>query len=286
MTEVRTPTSTQGLPPLTFRERIVPFRAMAFLRRDWASARSYRLAFVLDMARSAFMLILFFQVGRLVDRGPATEDIQGDYFSFVVIGVAVLQIVQSALGSFAIKLRDEQTTGTLEALLATPTAPWRVILGSALYDLVRALVMALLLVVLGTAMGLQLSVTPPSVVVALVALLGLLGVAASLGVLVAAFTVVFKRGMALAWAITSGLSLVGGVFYPVDLLPAPIAWAARWLPFTRGVHALREALLEGRTPLADVALVVVTALALVLVSVTIFRAAVDRARTLGTLGQY
>jgi len=265
---------------------LAPYRAAAFLRRDWANARSYRLAFVLELLRSLFLLVLMFQVGRLVDRGPPDPALGDGYFSYALVGVAVLQVVQTALQSFAQKLRDEQTTGTLEALLATPMSPSRVILASALYDVLAALALAAVVVVLGFVMGVRLAVTPLSLVVAAVVVVGLLVLAAALGVAVAAFTVVFKRGMAVAWAVTSALSLLGGIFYPVDLLPGPLRWAARALPFTWGLDALRAALLEAEARIGTAFAVTASAVALLAVALWLFRLAVDRARTLGSLAQY
>jgi hypothetical protein len=46
-----------------------------------------------------------------------------NYFTFAVLGLVVLRLGQSATVSPATRLRAEQTTGTLEAMLASPVAP-------------------------------------------------------------------------------------------------------------------------------------------------------------------
>ncbi len=187
--------------------------AGAFLRRDFAVARTYRASFVLQGFASAFVLVLLFQVGRLVDRAPtaATADLSHGYFSFAVVGTAILGLVQTALHSFAVKLGQEQATGTMEALLATPASPSAVILGSALYELAQALLLAVVVLTVGSFVGVHVVLAPVSLLGSVVALLGLLTLFAGLGVAVAAFTMAFKRGTALAGLITGALALLGCV---------------------------------------------------------------------------
>jgi hypothetical protein len=108
----------------------------AFIRRDWAIAWSYRFPFVLDIFQTLSSLLLVYFLAKLV-KGNTSLGVGGGtsgYFGFVVIGLAVLQVLTVALTSFASKLRTDQTTGTLEAVLATPTPPWLAVMSSAAYD--------------------------------------------------------------------------------------------------------------------------------------------------------
>ena len=104
--------------------------ASAFLRRDFRIAISYRTAFALEFASSLFILALFFHLGRVVDNAEfsAAQNLDGGYFGYAAVGIALLRIVQVSMTSFSTKLREEQTSGTFEALMATPTPPSVVIL--------------------------------------------------------------------------------------------------------------------------------------------------------------
>jgi len=168
------------------------------------------------------VLVLLFQVGRLVDRAPtaATADLTHGYFSFAVVGTAILG--------------QEQATGTMEALLATPASPSAVILGSALYELAQALLLAVVVLSVGAFVGVHVVLTPVALLGSVVALLGLLTLFAGLGVAVATFTMAFKRGTALVGLITGALALLGGVWFPVTLLPGVVRWVAQLLPFHLG----------------------------------------------------
>ena len=67
----------------------------------------------------------------------------------------------------------------------------------------------------------------------------------------AAFTLALKRGDPLLW-LSGGLSwLLGGVFFPTDMLPGGLRQAALVLPITHALEALRATLL-GDATLKDV----------------------------------
>jgi ABC-2 type transport system permease protein len=260
----------------------------AFVRRDWTVARSYRFPFLLGLVGSLVILAVMHEVGILVDRAHvASGPLSHGYFSYVLVGMAVLGIVHTAMQAFANRLREEQTTGTLEALLATPAPVAVVILGSSAYDLLQSLASGLLLLVVGViGGGVSLVTSPGSLAAACLVLIGLLGVFAALGVALAAFTVVYKRGAALSALVTAALAVLGGVYFPTALLPTPIRVLADILPFTWGVDVLRRALLFGQVDIGRMLGVVAAAVVLLPAAVRLFSRSVDHARRDGSLSQY
>ena len=260
----------------------------AFLRRDLAISLSYRVGFALTVVSGLFSLALFFYLGRLVDRsGGADQELQRGYFAFVVVGVALLGVGQTGLTSLGQKFRQEQTTGTFEALMSTPTPPSLVILSSAAYDMVRAALEGLVFVLLGVAVfGLRLSDDPLSILVALVTATVSMVFFVALGVAVAAFTVVFKQVTALLGMVGSGFALLGGVFFPVRLLPEPLRLVSDILPFTWALKALRDALVLGKANIEALVLLVSAAAVSFPVALGLFALAMRRARKTATLGQY
>ena len=261
----------------------------AFVVRDFRIAVSYRTSFALEIATNVFLLALFYYLSRIVDDSEIASEagLDSSYFAFAAIGLAVLRIVQVSTASFSAKLRLEQTTGTFEALMATPASPSLIILASACYELIRATISGLLLLILAIVLfGLRLDVDPASVGAALLALVGLLGLFAALGVAVSAFTVVFKQTTALLGLITAGLALLGGVYFPVELLPEPVQAIADLLPFTWGLEVMRGALLGGEVEPWRLAALFGSAALLLPVALLGFRASVDHARRNGSMSQY
>ncbi|HVX07925.1 ABC transporter permease [Humibacter sp.] len=259
----------------------------AFVRRDWYAARSYRLPFALSLATPLFLMAIVFEAGKLIDRAPQRDvRLHHGYFAFVVVGMAVWQATFATLHSFANKLREEQGMGTFEALMATATSPGMIALGAAAYELIQALVASVALILIGALAGADLTGAPAALLVAFVELVVLLAVFAAVGVLVAAFTVVFKRGAVLAAMVAGICALLGGVYFPVSLFPRWAELLANALPFTWGVDALRDALILGDLDLVRLAGLTACAAVTLPLALIVFDRSVDHARRRGTLTQF
>ena len=134
----------------------------AFVRRDWKIALSYRAVFVSDVLGLAMQVIVFFFVAKLVDPGklPVYGATVPSYLAFVVIGLVVNLTAGVLLFTVANALRQEQLTGTFEALLATPTSGATLQFGSVAYTLIlRPDPRAVLLTAIGLLFGLDLELS-------------------------------------------------------------------------------------------------------------------------------
>jgi len=214
----------------------------AFVRRDAASELSYRLPFALDLASTALSLALFFYLGRFIDRTGLTGEVGvgTNYFSFLITGLLLLTLAGTALGAFAGRVREDQVTGTFEALLAAPISPSVIIAGSGAYAVLRQaaeLVVSVALAVI--VFGVRPQLGWEAAVVVLVALPAFLVFFAAAGIAIAALTVVVKKVTAVLGLVTSGLALLGGVYYPVSVLPQPLEAVAQVIPFTWGAEVVR-----------------------------------------------
>ena len=283
-------TSAQPTAPRTVTDplRTRPLTALrVFVSRDWDTARSYKLPFVLNAISTIFQVALFFFISRVFD-GPetGTEALPGGYFGFVIVGLIAFSLVNTALGSFAAKLRTEQLTGTFEALIASPTPLPVTVLSSAAYDLIAALPSSALTLLTAMALGFRLEVSPASVVAGIVALIGTVTLSAALGIGVAAFTVVFKQGQSASTLVAQAVALVGGVYFPLSVLPAGMQDLARLFPFAWALSALRAAFLEARVEAGLIAALCAAGFIGLLISLRLLAAAVERARRSGTLAQY
>lgn len=261
----------------------------AFLRRDWAIARSYRVTFILETLGSLVGLVMFFYLGRLIDsaRIPGIADLEQGYFAFAAIGLALLQVVQTCVSSFADTLRTEQTTGTLEAMLTTPTAPAVVVLAGSAYSLLEATARAALQLSVAVALfGVRLRFTAQSALVVLGVVCSTVVLFAALGLLIAAFTVVFKQGRALVGPLLLATSLLGGVYYPLDVLPGPLQALGSVNPFTIALDGLRAGLLRADADLGQLLTITFLAGLAMPMAVWVLECSVRRARRAGTLGQY
>ncbi|MGH7775207.1 MAG: ABC transporter permease [Candidatus Binatia bacterium] len=260
------------------------WKAWAFLKRDLLTDLSYKLSFVLQALDILLGVAAFYFLAQLLgERTP-----QGyASFPFILVGMAVNGYMTTALACFAQGIRGNQLMGTLKAVLATPISPRSLIFFSSLYPLLRATVDGGLYLLGGIFFGLSLA----RVNLAAVLLLFLLSLLAfsSIGIISATFTLVFKRGDPLLWLFGSLSWLLGGVFYPLEVLPPLLQKAAQLLPITHALEGMRAALL-GEAAVVELlpqiwvlAFFSVVGLPLSLVG---FSLGVRRVRVTGTLSHY
>ena len=77
-----------------------------------------------SLAALAVQPLVFSFISKLVDpsRLPSYGDVHTTYLAFVTIGIGLNMVVVVMLHQVATAMRNEQVLGTLESLLATPTA--------------------------------------------------------------------------------------------------------------------------------------------------------------------
>lgn len=264
-------------------------RVIAFLRRDLLLQTSYRFAFVLQFAGVFFNMLVFYFLSTMVGAGaaPYLEPYGGDYFSFVLIGLAFSGYFGVGLNSFSGNLREAQTTGTLEAMLMTPTSLRTIILSSSLYDYGFVTLQVFVYLFLGVLLfDVQLTGNIPAALLILV--LTIISMTA-IGIVAASFIMVLKRGDPVTWLFNSIGLLLGGVYYPVSVMPDWLQTLSRLIPVTYALDAMRRALLTGATfqeLLPDIIALVVFCVVLAPLSLFIFRQAVYRAKVDGSLAHF
>jgi ABC-2 type transport system permease protein len=265
-------------------------KAWAFFRRDFRNDISYRLSFILETANIGLTLASFYFLSKLLG-----ARLSGGYapFPFLLIGMAVNGYMTTSLYCFAQSIRGNQQVGALKAVFATRISPGGFIFYSALYPMFRAALDAAAYLIGGLFLGLSAAAGTSLAGINLLAALTLflLSVLAfgSIGILSATFALVFKKGDPLLWFF-GGLSwLLGGVFYPLDVLPPALQKLAAWLPITHALSGMRKAVLDG-APLAslvpEVEALALFALIGLPVSLYLFYAGMRWTRTSGSLGHF
>ena len=260
--------------------------AGALLRRDVLLFLSYRARLISQVAAAFFTIVLFYYISRLVT--VSAFKTPNDYFAFAVIGVAIMEVVGSTLSALPLKIRQELVAGTFERLVVSPFGAICSIVAATIFPLVVALVMGTLsLLFASLAFGLPLDWSTAGFAVPA----GLLAAAAFLpfALLVSAVVLAFKQAGSLTGFLVTGLSLVGGFFFPVSLLPGWIQWTSDVQPFTPAVELLRHLLVD--TPMAGsparaVAKLGLFAIVLFPVGVWAVRTAIRYGQRKGTVTEY
>jgi len=263
---------------------------LAFIRKDFLAESSYRLSFSLGALATLANLAVFYFIGRLfgANLAPQLEAFGTDYFGYVFAALAFFGYIGTGAGSYAGRLREEQTQGTLEATLSTPLGVFPLLAAMSAWNFLFATFELAIYAVAGIFI---FKLDFPTANWPAAALVFFLSAAcfAALGVLSACFVMLFKRGNPMAWVLNNFEGLLGGVYFPVTVLPAWLAAVSNLLPVTYAVRAFQLALNKG-AGVAEIKgdLLVLTAFDILLIpaSIWLFGLAVARARKAGTLGEY
>ena len=183
-------------------------------------------------------------------------------------GLLGLTLLFSTSSMEAIVIVFERRIGTLERLLLAPIRlpallAAKVLGGMAFGLLVTGLVLAATLIALGAA-AINWLVLIPALLLSAAAF-------AALGALVSVAVHEVFEAQTLANFIRFPMMFLGGVFMPVEALPATLQWVARALPLTYSVEAIRRAFAGAPLAVAafDLAALLAFAAVLFLLSVRI-----------------
>jgi ABC-2 type transport system permease protein len=258
----------------------------ALVRRDYLVQRSYRLAFVLDLFYGAVNLLVFFFISQTFD-DTATQDLDGasSYFAFASVGIAITIVLQAASGGLAHRLREEQLTGTLEALTAQPITTPELSFGLAAFQFGFGMLRAAFYLLLSALMfGVSFANADWFGFTVILVTSG--AALASIGVVLGAVVLVMKRGEVLTGAVTFAMGLVSGAYFPVDVLPSWLQALGRFLPTRFAFDGLRAAIFQGENWGGDALALTAFALVGLPLGVWCFGRGLLHSRRAGTISQY
>ena len=265
-------------------------KAFAFLKKDFLVESSYRFSLALSLAGILVSLLTYFFIDKLFGHrmAPNLEEFGVNYFSYVLLSTALFGYIGIGMGSFYERIRSEQVEGTLEALLLTPTPPLIILFSMALWNSVFATITMAVYMILGTFLF-HIDFSSTNILSALLILILTITSFSSLGILSASFVMVFKRGNPVEWIVSGLEGLVGGVFFPITVLPPFLQFAAKFFPITYSIRAIQLAVYKGysvRQLSAELSALFLFSLILLPVSFSVFKFALKKARREGSLAQH
>ncbi|MFQ5656817.1 MAG: ABC transporter permease [Candidatus Methylomirabilales bacterium] len=263
---------------------------LAFVKRDFLLEVSYRFATVLTFLEVLSGLLIYFFIDRLFG-----QEVIGHlrpygvgYFAYVLLGLALFAFMGMGISGLASQISWEQVMGTLEAILATPLRSAALAAGLSLWGILYAcgemagyLLAGAFLIGIPVGNANLLSVA----VILMLAVVSFNG----LGLLAASVIVVFKRGNPVAWFVQGVAGLLGGVYFPVEVLPHWLQALSALLPVTYAVRGLQLAVYQGAslaTLQSEIFPLAFLAALLLPLGLFSFAAAIRRAKRDGSLAHY
>lgn len=259
---------------------------LAIVERDYRVARSYHLTLVTDLVYGVIGLAVYYFLSKMVGDIPS-GDLQGapSYFAFAAVGAVLGIVIQAASTAIAVRVREEQLAGTLEALVSHPLTSTEICLGFVGLPYVLGALRATIYLTIA-AVWMELDVTKTSwigvVVMLVVSAFGL----ALVGVLAGALVLASKRGI-----FTTGLGLtimgiLAGSVFPVEVLPGWLEAVSVFVPLRYALDGLRAAMFEGSGWGGDALVLLAFGLVGLPLAVGLFAATLRLVERRGSLAQY
>ncbi len=264
--------------------------AVAFIKKDFLQDISYKAGFVLKLVTILFPASIFYFLGDVFEGSVSAflKPYGGAYFPFVLIGVALLDYHTLSLQVFSNSIRESQMMGTLEIMLLTPPRLSAVIVYSSLWGYIFTSFRFVFYLLAGVFLfGLDLG--EANFLAAFLVLLISILCFAGLGIMVASVIMLLKEASSASLLLGSVSLLLGGVAYPIEVLPEWLGKLAFLLPLTHSLQAMRGALLQGQPflqLLPDVSMLVAFSLVFFPLGLFMFHFSVRRTKVTGTLGHY
>jgi ABC-2 type transport system permease protein len=187
--------------------------------------------------------------------------------------------------AFDASIEEARQNRTLEALLVTQTPLPVILAGSAVYPF-TALALRTCVYLAWGALLFGFAPRAANWAGAVVILLASILAFAGLGILSASYSILFKRGNPAKWVVIGVSGLVGGMMYPVSVLPGPLQLLARLIPVTYSLEGMRAALLAGagwNRLWPSIAALLLFAVVLIPSSFVVFAWSLRRTKITGTL---
>jgi ABC-2 type transport system permease protein len=256
-------------------------------RAELVAVWAYALRNLLMASRNVFLLfeLLFWPVINVLSIGLLTRflALEPGATSFVLIGTIAFSTLQICQLDVAYAVLYDAWSKSVKHQFLAPVGVRHLTLGSWLVGVLRGLLVFALQAALA-AWAFGFDVLAPGVLPLITFLAGCFLTAWVIGVLVCSLVMlVGLRAETAAWATINLVLLVAGIYYPVSILPGPVAALAAAVPLTYFLDAYRA---HYGFP-AEFAAPVVTGLGLVFLYLAVSHvalvAAVNRARRTGLL---
>ena len=261
---------------------------IAFTRRDFFSWATYRTAVVTQLI-NVFIGVFSWGVGAAYVQKPVNEMYGSDYISFLVVGIAIGNLIMPLVQGVERQLNP----WTLETILMTGISTPVFVIGNIMWTYIFSIITFIPYLIIGIYMfNVRLNVNIPSVLVSFVISAAIL---MGLAMISTGLRIVTKSTDPITWGINVLQNLFAGVTFPViylDVIFFPGVSTISWfLPQTWVYHLCRLSMLTNASLLDPKILIEflkgsIFAIITLPIGYRIFRWGVTRSKREGTLGWY
>ncbi|BDC18461.1 ABC transporter permease [Acidianus sp. HS-5] len=247
---------------------------------------SYRTQVILTVLSWTLPVFTYYFVGTSLGNKVVEGIHVPDYTSFFVIGLAFQGYVSSVITTISQRIRNEQLYGTIEYYVLSKSGVLSFLVYSALWGFTVNTINAAIILTVGHLLGVIYEINLLSTL-----LLAILLISSTLGIafMSAAFTMIIKQGNPISFFFSTFTTLLGGVVFPVTIMPTQISYISYALPLTWALNGLRNSMLYGYSifqVMRCVEILLMFNIILIPLGLLLYSLAFRKAREKGTLGEY
>ncbi len=260
----------------------------SFVRRDFCDDVGYKLEFAMKLLRAMVLVLTVYFLSKMMGSSISDSLDYSDYFSFALIGVVFSSIFNSIISIFSERTMRSITQGTLEPMLATPTNSTILVLLSCSWRLLYDHLLAAIALFVGI-FFLDARLQNADILAAIVVFVLSLVIFIALGLMSGGILLVTKRGDPFQAILMNLSALLGGVMFPVSVLPHWLQDISEWLPLTISLAGLRKSLLNGHSLIQieqEVTMLILLALIIFPIAILFCNSMGRIARKQGSLASY
>lgn len=210
----------------------------------WAETRKLRrdpMSLITRAIQPVLWLCIF---GVVMNRARAIPTGSLSYLDFMVPGILAQSVLFIAI-FYGIALIWERDLGLLHVLLASPAYRGALVTGKAVSAGIRALSQAVIVSLIGLAMGAHLDLAPAAFAGMLLFIVLGAAVFSTFSLIIACIVKTRERFMGIGQVLTMPLFFASNAIYPLAIMPAWLKAVARINPLTYQVDALRALMVQG-----------------------------------------
>jgi ABC-2 type transport system permease protein len=209
------------------------------------------------------------------------------FMGFIVVGTMAWMWVNTTMWSFGTYLREEQTRGTLEANWLCPINKFDLLIGGGLVSVVQAIFISVVSVVeYRFVYGIHFTGNIFEwIAIFIIMMPGVYG----LGTLFASIILWLKEASAAVNIARGVMMILCGITFPIAVMPEWMRFLAKGIPFTYGIEAARQVMVNGEGLLAagfNIAMCLAEGLIIFILGRILFSAIENKVKESGSLERF
>lgn len=261
------------------------------LKKDFLVDFSYKISFFGQFFGMLFTAISFFFISEIFvgSKSPHLEQFNYDYFIFVTIGIAILDIVITTMRALTISLREAQSFGYIELFFISRVNASYIFLCSTIYPFIKGMIKFTIYMVFLQAIGdndfLLISILK-SFFIFIVMIIPFI----ALSFLALSFVLYFKQSDPINSLINLLVSIFSGILYPVSVLPKFMQDISFLIPLTSQLNSVRHLLVNNSVDeyiFSELFFMhILFSLLFLFICLKIFKITINLVKKKGTIGTY